>query len=432
MDVEKSFRPKPSALHIPSEMVNWRFIPLIAAVVLLGGCLKPRGNVTWLRFSIWGSIDQQKAEREIVRRFEAEHPDIKVEILSLGTRYAEKIQAMMVGDIAPDLILVNVTNYCDWARRARLRDVTSEVAAIEKESPMMPLPRQAFRIDGHFYGMPVSCHGYVAYCNLDAFKKAGVYMPPGGLTWEWLEQVGPKFAGRLGQPNAPTEYLMMMPDAFTLLSCFGGTLLDDPYHPTRPTVDSVETRAAMTYLRRMVKSGLALPWIYGADPANPDFPAQLFRQGRLAIHFSGRWDTPKFKDKVAFNWDVLPMPAGPAGSIAAHGGSVLSINPKTREKKAALTFLHFYASRTGSELGMEGGRVVPVFRDVAFGKKFLSLRPPASMRVFSETMENGSSRFIVYAPGAEELLRLFWGRMEQVTSEPDLPLDTIVHSLTEA
>src|SRR5258708_28333581 len=185
-------------------MVNWRFIPLIAAVVLLGGCLKPRGNVTWLRFSIWGSIDQQKAEREIVRRFEAEHPDIKVEILSLGTRYAEKIQAMMVGDIAPDLILVNVTNYYDWARRGLLMDVTSEVAAIEKESPMMPLPRQAFRIDGHFYGMPVSCHGYVAYFNLDSFKKAGGYIPPGGLTWESLHKVVPNLSRALANPNCPT------------------------------------------------------------------------------------------------------------------------------------------------------------------------------------------------------------------------------------
>jgi len=72
---------------------------------------------------------------------------------------------------------------------------------------------------------------------------------------------------------------------------------------------------------------------------------------------------------------------------------------------------------------------VPVYRDLAFGENFLSLRPPESIRVFSETMEKDKSRLAVYTAGAAQVRDIFGSRVEQVLSEPNRPIEEILAGL---
>jgi hypothetical protein len=80
-------------------------------------------------------------------------------------------------------------------------------------------------------------------------------------------------------------------------------------------------------------------------------------------------------------------------------------------------------------MAMEGGRYTPVFREIAFGEKFLALRPPASIRRFSETMETGASAALLYAPGSGEVATLWASRVEQAVSQKDLPVETVLAGL---
>jgi multiple sugar transport system substrate-binding protein len=161
----------------------------IALLLAVGCVVREEESVVKLRITLWGSTAQQKLEESIVREFEKLNPQIKVELLVIGfNRYEEKLNSMMVGGIAPDLMLVNLSQYDNWASRGALADVTPVMEEISRDLTLLPGPEAAFRREGRFYGLPVNAHGFVTFVNLDAFAAAGIEVPETGFTWEEVFQ----------------------------------------------------------------------------------------------------------------------------------------------------------------------------------------------------------------------------------------------------
>src|SRR6267154_1175517 len=66
---------------------------VVISLCLFCGCTRQKDGVAHIQYSFFGSVEQAKAEIEMVAQFEREHPDIKVEMLRFGTYYPEKLQA---------------------------------------------------------------------------------------------------------------------------------------------------------------------------------------------------------------------------------------------------------------------------------------------------------------------------------------------------
>jgi len=397
----------------------------LLCLACLAGCVPRKDGRKEITYAFWGSTEQQKIERSIVEAFEKENPDIKVNLLPIGgSRYAEKVQAMLVGKVAPDVVMVEMNQYLEWAARGALVDLTEDVAAMTSDRPLMPLPQAAFACRGKFYAMPANCCGLAMYYNADALKKAGI-RPAELKTWRDLQRLAPRLSRRAGDPGAPTDYALLMPPALIPFWAFGGELFDDLRHPTRVTVQTPAALDAIKFLREMDAAGYAVP----PDVSSDQGTYQLFRDGKVAIMFDGRWRTPELAGKTAFAWDVMPIPAGPVRRITIHGGTGLAVTRDSKEIGAARKFVKFYMSPEAQKLAVEGGRLVPVFRDEAMGKDFLALRPPEHMEVFSATMEDGASSLAAYCPGASQVRDIFSSRMEEVLSEPDRPAEEILKGL---
>lgn len=398
----------------------------IITCVLTGGCVRPaEEDENRILFSFWGSVQQQRAEEEIIRAFREENPDIHVDIMVIGARYHEKVQAMMIGNVAPDVVMIEMTLYDEWASRGVLLDLSEEFHRLHEESTYLPIPQQAFAREGGVFALPVNCHGLVTFCNLDAFERAGIEIPDDGLTWEFLLEVGAGLARRAGNSDALTDYALMMPPAITLFWQHGVSLFDDLYNPTEVTVNQPGALQAIRLMRRLQETRLAVPPEVVADEGT----YQLFRDGRVALFFNGRWMTPEIAGRTDFRWDVVPFPGGPASNITFHGGTALGVWKESRRQEAARRFVDFYTSRKGAEIAMHFQRIVPVFAESAYGEEFLGLRPPESMHHFSDTMQENASLTTLYAPGSQEVTRIFNGRMEQALSEPHIPAEEIIAGL---
>ncbi|XHR30449.1 MAG: ABC transporter substrate-binding protein [Chthoniobacteraceae bacterium] len=379
---------------------------LLLMVWLVAGCT--RRDEGAILFSFWGSAEQQKVEKKIVAEFEKENPDVKVSILPIGQRYSTKIQSMIVGDIAPDVLMVDMQHYDEWASRGVFLDITDAVNELGS-ADFMPVAVKAYRRDGRYFAAPVNAHGLVLYCNLDALKAAGIPFSPRGWTWDQILEMAPGLTGRGKAGGA--DYCVLLPRADLMMASFGARLFDDPARPTRAVVESEEARAALRIYKTLKDKG----WGVAPDVADEQGMYQLFRDGRVAFYFSGRWFTPELAGKTKFAWDVAPVPSGPAGSVTFHGGTGIGVWSKTRHRAEALRFLKFYAGRKGADIAMRGGRNVPVYRTMAYGPAFLGLRPPASMITFSKTMEEGASTLPIYAPGYAEVVGIVRRHMDGLT-----------------
>lgn len=398
----------------------------LVAGLLIACTVQEEDNRTTIRFAVWATVAQQRVEEEIIREFERRHPAVKVELLPLEFgRYEEKIQAMMVGGDAPDVFIVKNYIYDDWAVRGVLADVTKLAGEMNHEDELMPMARTIFERDGRYFALPVNVHGLVTFVNLDALAAAGLSLPAEGLAWEDIWRMAPRLARRAGNPSAPADYALFEPAAYPLLAGLGGSLFDDPHHPTRVTVDSAEGRAWIAWFQRLVASG----WCAPRDLALDQGSYQLFRDGRVVFFFSGRWQVPDFAGRTAFQWDILPFPRGPRGQTTMHGGTGIAVSAKSPRQAAASEFARFYAGPGGARVAMKAGRTVPVQRGLAHSREFLDLQPPASSRHFVDTMEAGAAGYWLYAPGALEVFQIVNHRLDEAVSDPALDPAVITRRL---
>jgi multiple sugar transport system substrate-binding protein len=384
-------------------------ILFLASTLLLAGCLRPPSAEKELVYSFWGSLEQQKADRKIIEEFEKENPGIKVKMLPIGQRYMEKVQAMLLGAVAPDIMMVDISYYDRWMQRGVLMDITDTISEIASEDPLMHLPRRAFERSHRFYGAPLNVHGLVLCVNRDALKAAGIPYNPSGWTWEEIREMAPALSRRNGNPKATTDYALLMPSAEVLFAAYGADLFDSRDHPTRATADTPEAQAAFTFYRDLFTSGYAVP----PDVKDDQGTYQLFRDGRIAFFFCGRWLMPEIAGRAKFDWDIVPVPAGPAGSNTLHGGTGLAIWKDTPHPDEAKRFLKYYAGRKGSAVAMQSGRYVPVYEKLAYSPEFQALRPEALTRL-SDTMREGAASIFLYRPGYTDVRRLFLRRAEQM------------------
>jgi multiple sugar transport system substrate-binding protein len=405
---------------------------LVAALAgVLAACVRPPEKVTRLQFAVFGSVEQMKVEQAIVAEFERRNPDIKVDLLRVGARFAEKITAAIVGRAAPDVMMMSVEFYYDWALRGVLVDLTAELEALHAADPLMPVPLRAADFRGRAYGLPINVHAPCLFYNKDLLRRAGVEIPADGITWEWLEEIAPRLARRAGNPAAPADYLMVSPDGLLLLTAFGGRCFDDPARPTQVVVESEPVRRAMDYVQRMGRAGAFIRGADATDQSNPQMAVQLFRDERVVFHLNGRWEVPNIAGRVGFEWGVLPVPQAAEAGRSFHYGTFIGVSAQSKHREAARRLAAFYASRPAAEIAMTGGRTVPVVRSLATSPEFEALAPAGVNRTFAATMEADRSIQMLYTPGMQEARRLFYSRYEELTSERAPPVDTVLALLRQ-
>jgi multiple sugar transport system substrate-binding protein len=413
--------------------------PIAAALacLLLGGCLKPPPphGTTRIQFFYMGWPTDLRANQPIVDEFERENPGIKVDMTLVNPgNYSERMQTLIVGGIVPDVMSVDINNYYEWADRGMLADLTDVMDGAEREQKMhfMPIVPDQLRYHGRYYCVPYNMCGVILEVNLELFRKAGIRIPPPeGVTWDWIAGIAPRLARRSGNPNAPAEIFCSMPDMASLLFTFGGRIFDDDQNPHKVLVRSPEVEEMCRFVRRIVATKAVISRAEITTGSNLSLDT-LFFTGGAAARIMGLWSRPgQYGVPAAFQWDVLPFPAGPRGErVTANGAFTLGVNPKSAHLDAAKKLVRFYLNPKGILINGRYGDYIPLFREMT---KWPQAMPhaPAHIGYFVDTLESGACRFPVHGPGVAELRRVIDSRLDQVSAEPDVPIPVILQTLED-
>ena len=82
-----------------------RLIILLFIPLLLCGCNKD--NRTEITFSSWGSVTEVGILNKIIKDFEEENPDIRINFIHIPQNYFQKIHLLFASSQAPDVIFLN-------------------------------------------------------------------------------------------------------------------------------------------------------------------------------------------------------------------------------------------------------------------------------------------------------------------------------------
>jgi multiple sugar transport system substrate-binding protein len=376
----------------------------LLALALLTGCLAPslqaagdrplpRGpratpareqavTVTW---AFWGSPWEVAINRRVARAFEAEHPDVRVELVHQPwEEYFAWLAAEWAAGRSPDVMAINrvparaalgmLANLEPWLARDR-------VDLADYYPPLLDL----FRYHGALYGLPRDNDTKVIYYNRQAFAAAGLPYPQPGWTWDDLRALAAALTLR-DEQGQPVRYGFGFELVWWRLWVWqnGGDLFDDPLEPTRYRLEEPAAIAALEFLRTLLQDDRSTPPV---ELLHTEALERLFLEGRLAMVLGGHGKVPRFAEAPALDWDVVGLPRG---QVAANvlGGAGYGLSRLALHPEAAWQLLKFLTGPKGQALFAESGLITPARRSVREDHVFLR-RQPYNSQVFLDEMAHG-------------------------------------------
>jgi alpha-1,4-digalacturonate transport system substrate-binding protein len=294
------------------------FLPALLAALLLFGAAFAQVE---LRITWYDDGNEGQVLRELLDRFEAENPDIRVVVDTVP--YAAGIQQSLPLQLAsgqgPDMARVtdfgNLQSYF-LDMRPYLDDADYWEANFGPFLNWMR-PAGSNAIPGFMTQLTVTG----PFINRTLFDQAGIDVPEGETTWEAWAEVTRRVAEATGTPYAMvmdrTGHRLAGPAISQGAQIFGA----DGF----PALDDEGMRRMLQLMIDWHADGTMDPdvWIgsQGAYVAG-NLP---FINAQVVLYMSGSWQIGQFAQNIgdAFDWQAVRNPCGPAACTGMPGGAGL-------------------------------------------------------------------------------------------------------------
>ncbi len=287
----------------------------------------------------------------LTAKFSEAHADVPVEMdIMPWDSLMQKLLTSLASGSGPDVIGVNFANVPKFAASGYVMDLTPYVNADHGLDPANWSDglKQVLQSNGAYYATPMNYATLLMYYNKDLFAAAGLDPNNPPKTWdEWTKAI---LATTKTGDNP--QYGLTLPDHETVpnwpILLWGNGA--DVVSKNGAGLDSPQAIEALEKWSKLVRENGISP--VGLTGAEAD---KLFETGRAAMGVTGPWMTNGFS-AAGLNYDVAPIPAGPAGPVTLADSVVLMVNANTKHPEEAIEFLKFWnAKETQATLANDTG-----------------------------------------------------------------------------
>ncbi|USK34454.1 ABC transporter substrate-binding protein [Bacillus sp. F19] len=329
-----------------------------------GGDSKSGDEVVTLNFFQF-KVEIADQLQEMIKEFEAEHPNIKVKLETVGggADYGAALKAKFASGEEPDIFNNGGFKELElW--KEKLADLSGE-PWVEHVLPIGKVPMTD--ADGKLYGMPVNLEGYGFVYNKDLFKKAGITEPP--KTIDELKAAAKKleakkitpFSAGYGEWWVIGQHLLNIPFAQQ----------EDPEAFIAGLYDGSEKIPGNKQFKEF-KEVLDTELKYANDnPLTTDYNTQvtLFASGETAMLQQGNWTENMITEiNPEINMGFLPIPISnddSAGNLPVGVPNNWVLNKNSEHLEEAKTFLNWMvSSETGKRFITEEFAFIPAFDNI--------------------------------------------------------------------
>lgn len=351
---------------------------IIICTCFLCGCAQ-KDNRTIIQFASWGSKTEIDILKPLLSDFEKENPDIKIDFMHIPQNYFQKIHLLFASNTAPDVIFINNLYLPIYANAGLLKEIPMN-SELVSETDYYNNALKTLSYNGKLYAVPRDVSNLVIYYNKNIFDKKYVPYPKNDWTFEeFLSKAKALTDKNTFGISFEEDALFYLP---YLMSEGGGILSDDLQNEI---INSKESQKGLDFYADLRKKYHVSP--LKSESASATM-AQMFLQGKLAMHLSGRWLTPKYREEAKFNWDIAPFPNGDKGSVVPMDASGWAISKITKHPKEAELLVRFLSSSKNIQKFTQSGLIVPARKDAANSIYFLDNQPPKNAKIFLDVIES--------------------------------------------
>jgi multiple sugar transport system substrate-binding protein len=306
--------------------------------------------------------------------------------------YQDVLRTEIAGGTAPDVFWIPGTDIADFATRGLildLRDLADASADYAGDDAYAPGPMELLTYDPEtqtsgpsLWGLPRDVSTFAFYLNLDLIEEAGAPDPreldaAGEWDWDSFREVA-EAVDALGDDIQGFGINNWWANPGVWMYSAGGGFFNEDR--TASNVGSPESVAGLEFLSGLYQDGLGVP--YGEDSQPP------FQAGQVGMQLTGRWSTPAYRDNT-FNWDVVNIPAGPAGAINWTFWGAYVVNANTEHPEQAFELLtRLTDGEVQGQIAELGANIPSRVDDPNTIDTFLTFTPPENNQAFIDGLES--------------------------------------------
>jgi len=361
----------------------FKFLFVLIFLLTVSGCVK-KPEKTVIKFSSWGSETEISIIKPILKDFETQNPDIKVEFIHIPKNYFQKLQLLAASNLTPDVMFINNIDGSLFIQNNILFDLDQYLKNdnLISQKDFFSKSLDAFKYKNKLYALPRDISNLVIYYNKDLFDKFNVPYPDNDWDFKDFLATSKKLTKDLNNDKKTDIFGTGFEDLSLFWLPFlwsnGGGIVS----PDLKTVliDKPESIEAIQFYADLRNKYHVAPTASEASSAKM---TQLFMQEKLAMQINGRWSVPRLRKDVSFRWDIAEFPGGKAGSIVDSDASGWAISRTSIHKAEAWKLVRFLASKQVCLNFTKSGLIVPARVDAANSDVFLSKNlPPEHSELF--------------------------------------------------
>ena len=365
-------------------------IALLLTVFLLvmSGITRAQDTKT-ITYMMWGSPEELAVWQTIVDEFQAEHPDIIVNVdVSDWDSYWDKLRTLYAGGTPPDVFAMDAPLYPDWQSRGVLLNLQPY---LDQDPTFLdgfyPVTLEAYKRDDGYYGLPRDFQTITLFYNKDMFDAAGVAYPTDEWTMDDL-RTNALALTKDSDGDGVTDQWGFAADLWDMelfwseaIWGYGGEVINPEY--TQTLLGQDKAVDAWNFMADMMLTDKSMP-----DPdQSAQFGGDPFAAGVAAMTTIGHWVVPEYA-KLDFQWDVAPMPSGPEGRATSVNSAGFVVAKDSQNPDAAWEFVKYATGPTGQSRLTELGFAIPVLPSVAESPTYLEQKSaPINHTVFLDALE---------------------------------------------
>ena len=341
---------------MPHRMTRRDALKLAGLAGLLAGCAsRPEGVATW---SMWSSSPEEAEVWADFSEYVEQQMGVRsVPNLTPSNGYPTKLDLQLVSGTASLVTAINGQLLPTYAARGALRPLDDLIAADPDFDidDFYPTIREISSFAGRTYMIGFDVAPNVLYVNKTLLAERGVAppSPTEPMTWAQFRELAVELAAppdRYGFTCAPE-----IDDLISWIYCAGGNVTNAD--ATASALGEPAAMEALEFLTGLFVHDRVTPPIANLVTTNS---RANFMEGNVAFMQNGPWQVVNVR-KAEFEWDIVPFPAGPAGSTPRVSGSGFAIPAAVEgaELELAWTLLKTLTSTGALSIYARAGRNNP-------------------------------------------------------------------------
>lgn len=320
---------------------------------------------TTLTWALWDESSTVYYQ-PLIDAFEAEHPDINVEMVDLGsTDYSTVLGTQLSGsDSNFDVVSIKDTpGYVTLVNKGVLEPLDDKISSDGIDLTKYSGITDQLKVDDQLYELPFRSDIWVLYYNKDVFDKAGVDYPTNDMTWDEYDALARSITDTTPGSEVYGAHYHTWRSTIMLDGILDGkhTAADGDYEFAKPYYEMAlkeqEDGVCMDY------ATLKTQGLHYSD---------AFAQGNIGMMNMGSWFISTLISKIqsgeytdCTNWGIVKYPHAdgvePGSTLSTI--TCLGIPTSAPNKDAAWEFVKFVCGEEGAEVLAGTGNIPAMTND---------------------------------------------------------------------